>query len=45
VPLKRSYESVVNGKFEVRVMETFGDWQLDPAVPDGTFTLPKEKDK
>jgi outer membrane lipoprotein-sorting protein len=38
LPLKRVLE-IADRKF--RVAETYTQWELDPKLPDGTFTLPK----
>jgi outer membrane lipoprotein-sorting protein len=38
LPLKRVLEAG-GGKF--RVAETYTQWELDPKLPDGTFTMPK----
>jgi outer membrane lipoprotein-sorting protein len=41
LPLKRTLEANRDGKLVFRVAETYAQWELDPKLPDGTFTLPK----
>jgi outer membrane lipoprotein-sorting protein len=41
LPLKRMVELHLAGKLEFRIVETYSRWELDPKLPDDTFTLPK----
>jgi outer membrane lipoprotein-sorting protein len=41
LPLKRTLEANRDGKLVFRVVETYMQWELDPKLPEGTFTLPK----
>jgi outer membrane lipoprotein-sorting protein len=41
LPLKRILEANRDGKLVLRVVETYTQWELDPKLPEGTFTLPK----
>ena len=41
LPVKRILEINWDGKVAFRSVETYGDWELDPQLPDETFALPK----
>jgi outer membrane lipoprotein-sorting protein len=41
LPLKRVLEISDQGEAVVRVVETYSEWELEPKLPEGTFTLPK----
>jgi outer membrane lipoprotein-sorting protein len=42
LPLKRLLEVAAGaGKPSLSITETYTPWELDPKLPDGTFTLPK----
>jgi outer membrane lipoprotein-sorting protein len=41
LPLKRTSEERTDQEVRFRVIETYGQWELDPKLPQDTFTLPK----
>jgi outer membrane lipoprotein-sorting protein len=41
LPLKRTLEARDSDKVVFRVVETYNQWEIDPKLPDETFTLPK----
>jgi outer membrane lipoprotein-sorting protein len=41
LPVKRVLEVRRDGQTLFRAAETYGAWELDPPLPEGTFTLPK----
>jgi outer membrane lipoprotein-sorting protein len=41
LPLRRLLEVTSDGKVSLRVTETYTPWELEPKLPEGTFTLPK----
>jgi outer membrane lipoprotein-sorting protein len=41
LPVKRLMEFTTDGELRLRSAETYSEWTLDPAFPEGTFELPK----